>query len=67
MDAVRRLADVPFDSGFGPIDGQDGGWIPEWEAYHETFVRVVGESAMDSDEKAEALRLIEESRARSGE
>ena len=49
---------------FGPIDGREGGWIPDWEEHHRVMAEVVEGSELEAEEKSRYLGMIEESRGR---
>lgn len=46
----------------GPIDGKEGGFIPDWEGYHETFIKVVNKTDLEPDLKASYLETIKKNR-----
>lgn len=46
----------------GPIDGKEDGFIPDWEGYHETFIKVVNETDLEPDLKASYLETIQKNR-----
>ena len=43
----------------GPIDGKEGGWIPDWDAYHETFIEVVTGTDLEPAVKAKYIETIQ--------
>lgn len=61
---IRGVTGMSAGYRFGPIDGRDGGWIPNWEEHHRTMAEVVEDSDWDVGEKRKYLGRIEESRGR---
>ncbi|MEJ6582083.1 MAG: hypothetical protein QNL33_08300 [Akkermansiaceae bacterium] len=40
---ILTSAEVTSKLRQGPTDGKEGGFLPDWDGYHETFIKIIND------------------------